>query len=86
MKEVTYVFKDMPKRIRENTDGARDRFIRGMVEEIIMEFEDSPAPVIKTWGVDNTGRDLHITFELHGAFDNHYLWSLLNNTYGAREL
>ena len=86
MKEVTYVFKDMPKRIRENTDGARDRFIRGMVEEIIMEFEDSPAPVIKTWGVDTTGQDLHITFGLHGAFDNHYLWSLLNNTYGAREL
>ena len=86
MKEVTYVFKDMPKRIRENTDGARDRFIRGMVEEIIMEFEGGQAPQIKTWNTDEKGQDLHITFGLHGAFDNHYLWNLLNNTYGAREL
>ena len=86
MKEETYVFKDMPKRIRENTDGARDRFIRGIVKDIAMEFEEGPAPEIKTWSIDEKGHNLHITFGLHKPFDNHYLWNLLNNTYGATPL
>ena len=85
MKTETYVFRDLSMAIRGNWDGKRDRLIRGMVAEIAEEFKyyRYGVPEIVATAMDEKGHNLHITFQMHRSFYTHYLWGLLNNTYGA---
>jgi len=79
----TYIFRDLPKWLRENTDGKRDRFIAGIAEDIKWEFESSKnPPQILSANMDVTGYDLLCNIQVDPA-DARYLECALHNLHSA---
>lgn len=82
----TYTFRDLPKWIRENTNGKRDSFIKGIQLDIAAEFEGTlfPPAIIKSV-MDVTGYNLHITFTLQPE-DSRFLEIALHNLHQGKLL
>jgi len=82
----TYTFRGMPKWIRENTDGKRDRFVQSVAKDVSYEMEESLfPPVLCKSGMDVTGHDLLITFHVDAA-DARFLEIALHNLHSAKLL
>lgn len=82
----TYTFRDIPKGIRENTNGKRDSFIKGIQLDISAEFEGTmyPPMMVKS-EMDVTGYDLLITFSMETE-DSRFLEIAIHNLYQAKLL
>ena len=82
----TYAFRDLPKWIRENTNGKRDAFVNGIQLDIAAEFEGTlfPPKMVKS-EMDFTGYDIHVTFAMEPE-DARFLEIALHNLHQGKLL
>ena len=82
----TYTFRDLPKGIRENENGRRDSFIKGIQLDIAAEFEGAlfPPKMVKS-EMDVTGYDLIIAFAVEPE-DARFLEIALHNLHQGKLL
>jgi hypothetical protein len=82
----TYTFQHMPKAIRENIGGARERYIQGLTKDLAYEFESSLfPPQISSSAMDVTGYDLIIDIQVDEA-DARFLEIALHNLHSGKLL
>jgi len=78
----TYTFRDLPKKIRENTDGARNRFTSGVESDIA---EETGRVTDMKWEMDVTGYELLLTIDV-AEEDSRFLECALHNLHQAKLL
>ena len=85
MKREVYMFRDLPKRLREDKV-AREKFIDGIRKDLESEFVDCLfMPLIVEAKLDVMGYDLVVTIDVDNE-DVKFLEIALHNLYGAKRI
>jgi len=77
-----YTFRNLPKWIRENENGKRDKFCNGVEKDIEAELGNA---LPTAWSMDVTGCDLHLIVQVRET-DARFLECALHNLHSAKLL